>query len=1412
MKDFIEEKLALLKRNYLDEPENISRDFNIENKEIEGYNGRQLLEMLQNADDEANTEKDKVCLIELTNEQLIVANNGNTFSKDGLISLMKSDLSSKSQNQNKIGHKGTGFRSIINWAESIFIKSGDLVIEFSKENSENFLKILIEENPNIQNILKKYSTNTFPIAILPIPKWINDIPDNTKEFDTVILLKLKKDVVKDIQEQIVKLGEETLIFLNNLEKIILKSELRSEILSKKKINTSQILLQILNENKEIIKEKIFNINLKKGKLRFLDIEKSFEIKIAYTDDLEYSTTNKLYSYFVTNDSLPLPLLVHATFELESNRKHILNSPINKFLLESVAELLVNSSIDICKKDKNVSWKALSLLAFNGELGEVLKELDFKNILLEEIKKAKLIPSINNTYLSCNDNPIYYQEYNLNFLPPEIFHNFVLFTEDKKLNKLINEIIKKNEDFDFLFEKLNMISSRLDVHNRAKLIKFVLEKHNTALEKLFNTNRKKLPSLFIDTDNNVIKIWESESYLADNTTKDIKIPKYVDIKIINIQLYEELKKIFNVRNKEDFFQANKNEYFIYFNIKNYDIENILEKLIINLNKENILEFVAFLWDLYNKNNKYKYETFNKIKLLDRNYNLININQLFLGSDYDNDNTEKLLQKVDGFKFLASIDNLFPISEKVDLYEKARFFEWLGVKKLPSENFIYYESQNDIKKNPLKIFNPYNNITNYDTYVFRNLKYPLIIGDKKVESEKEIESEKIIYNVLSIEKFDAILENADFEDIIIWILKDDRLDKALKLGYEHNSSSLFGITFKKDRSPRCLDSQKISSYIVYKLKKTKWIKSSSGKVSPEICCFSKIDLDISPVIEKPIIDFENEKFKQNNIKRENIIALLKKIGVCDNLGEFSQDTIYEILETLPTKDPTGKKANKIYEEIIRSKNLSDLDKENSKYKSFIQDGKILSNKNGVKKYLHISEVYYIENTSFCNDIINYFNILEIPRRLGKSKVKSILGVNILEGLHFKLNTQPISHHINKIFQEDFLNFKPYIYVYRMDKEKNEYEFEKINKLKIELCTQIDASFELLDRLQPFNIQDFEYLFISEKNTFFIKIPDIGYNNIEDLKKDIDFCDIFSEIISEVLKVDELRITYRELYPYNENQRNKILKRDLDDQKLEKISKSKESFLQFTKLSEEIIENKLADFIENPKDNNTKKTSILKNDSQNINKEVKTSIDKTHLSQDWNAEYNVDEVIPEINNYSFEPLIKRPTSIREHNKINHIKPEVEEALDTKLSNEDKKNIGYYGENLVFKHFYDSLKNEYPEAKFSYNIANDGFFAEINGKKILELIWHNKNFDCGIGHDMKLIKNKEEFLIEIKTTKMDDKEWFEISNKQWETAKEIGDKYFIYRVINVGNENPRIIIIKNPYQLWKDEKLEVHSLKIRI
>ena len=214
---YIEEELAKRKTDYLSSPDYLLEHYRIEKQNIEAYNGRQFLEMLQNADDACETAVEKKVLIRLSENELAIANYGEPFTQEGFRSILYSNLSSKTIQKNKIGHKGLGFRSILSWADEVTINSGGTAVSFSEDIASSFLQELTTVSDKVAGIVleftKEIKSGDLPIAVLRVPKLLPQSIDCQSKYDTTITIKLKENILDEVQEQILAMIYEMKVVL-----------------------------------------------------------------------------------------------------------------------------------------------------------------------------------------------------------------------------------------------------------------------------------------------------------------------------------------------------------------------------------------------------------------------------------------------------------------------------------------------------------------------------------------------------------------------------------------------------------------------------------------------------------------------------------------------------------------------------------------------------------------------------------------------------------------------------------------------------------------------------------------------------------------------------------------------------------------------------------------------------------------------------------------------------------------------------------------------------------------------------------------------------------------------------------------------------------------------------------------------
>lgn len=503
----------------------IIQDFNNEIRTRFDYQGREIYEMLQNAEDAgAEAESEVYVVVDYSDNVISIANKGGKpFSDEGFTSILRANQSSKIGSK-LIGNKGLGFRSILNWAEEIEIHSKNIKCTFSEEIALKRWKEIQEKiEANIgekktKSFVKQVEKNAkdqgfdIPVPILPLPKY--EKTTKSKEYTTKITIKLQDDesVADSIIDQLESLDERVLLFLTWCKSISITG------------NQVENRFITCDKNKWLFYSEEGSIG-----------DKEYCISLAYPkEQSKLEDTNPLYSFFPTKINVNLPIIIHATFELTSSRNGLVDNDANKKIQEFVA----NAVIDFVEQKLSSFYSAPSWDIYNAiDIDTIYDDIWTFKYRLDSLKKtAKIYPTINGVYECLKD--IYYYS--------EDFSEYVISLKAKGWSGLNNILIpNKPENLDIKksyneaeFQKIiNQLSEWItSIEDRCDLIK-ALKEIDTQIK--FD--------LLLDQDNKLLSSTSGENVYI-NTGQYLKgLPDNLGLKFVNEDLIQYLiDNIFSIR--------------------------------------------------------------------------------------------------------------------------------------------------------------------------------------------------------------------------------------------------------------------------------------------------------------------------------------------------------------------------------------------------------------------------------------------------------------------------------------------------------------------------------------------------------------------------------------------------------------------------------------------------------------------------------------------------------------------------------------------------------------------------------------------------------------------------------------------------------------------------------------------------
>ncbi len=328
------------------------------------YRGRYIFELLQNASDAIAAAKHHAppismtrsrVRIELTDTALVVANDGMPFDEAGVDSMHRYGQSSKDPNKS-IGHKGIGFKSVLEITDAPEIFSSEVQFRFDRAMAYSKVRELVGPGRTLHLPLMRF---VFPYTIDEIQSPDRELVRallHEQRYSTVIRLPFKSGKQDDIAlrlHQDVELS--LLLFLGGIDELLvvvngeIQTDLRREV-SHSEVGYAGVDLTLIEHGIPVERWLLFEAPEQRidspemiEELQDKTWERikhaSFALALRLDEDgqLRSDKGEDIFVYFPTKVTSGLRYRVHADFYLDAARKHIDSTlRYNRWLIERIA--------------------------------------------------------------------------------------------------------------------------------------------------------------------------------------------------------------------------------------------------------------------------------------------------------------------------------------------------------------------------------------------------------------------------------------------------------------------------------------------------------------------------------------------------------------------------------------------------------------------------------------------------------------------------------------------------------------------------------------------------------------------------------------------------------------------------------------------------------------------------------------------------------------------------------------------------------------------------------------------------------------------------------------------------------------------------------------------------------------------
>jgi len=1116
-KDWLAQRKERQRTTYLNRASRLKSDYNREETQAKAYSGRVLLELIQNANDAGLDYSNSVDIyLELTEDHLLIANTGEPFSKKGVESLLISDNSPKQFRNDCIGYKGLGFRSLLNWTSSVIILSGGLSVGFDDRFADNFLDNLRDESEDIDELVREFEANgiSSPIATLSVPRWLDNealgewdsdltaVYERGQQlqeqgYDTVICVALDDtENQAETQREINDLSKDLLLFLQHTRSLELKSPNRTE---RWKVDraTDSVTIQPkggssttwhIIEERDKVPEKYLDSDDSEGK---------YEIKVAIPEAgaLQSAMSQNLFVFFPTEVSFPFPLLAHATFEVEDNRKQLRETDTNRFVAEQLASMMSQAAAELNNRRED-PWLAFSALSPDGTIGTSINKLGpkgedktFEDLLQETLSETAIVPVHGGGYRRPQDISRINGDFN-DLLQYEVFDDVSQYPSQKRLRQQLKGVGVEPLAYDDLRTKLNEIAPRLSMDDRAEIIYRLVT--NDLIEE------QPTPELLIDSEEDPIQ--SDTIVFLPPQDEQIPLPGWISQDFLNSELTTKLKERFDVSTNRDLKKAIRP-----FDLNEYDLGRLIQSIVAEANQrvsnnpdEELRwrqKMVQVIWELKSsREDQISLPDELTIPLPTRTGGSEAADALYIGAEYPNGKLlEELYQPVDQGSFVVRPDEL---KLPGDDSEIESFLCWLGVADEPRQ---------------IKIKNPG---SDFRDYVLSELEYPLKFGGLRFESKDEVPSANRrhrLEKITTIDRLEEVLENADPHSIIALLTTiSEDLETWRRKG---DNGATYRVKPPRKQKWRRLYSQSIPSYPLWLIQTTAWLPVDAGNTRPPMTCsFTQEAKSLSTVIGFPAINSDYYLFEDLNTDQKSVSITLQKAGVANTLADLSWESFYRILLKLPEFDPDHQEVKRLYSKILSKKGSPS----GEAYAEFQENGTMLGELDGEVRYFSIDDLWFPESKALPKSILESHRTVPLETDESGTKVEERFGVQPLsvEEIHLKSHNFE-RHKYASEFKGQVERLKKFIFALRMDTTRASQDRRTIKKLDVVLCNSFVATAKVGSK--DITIELDPGTFLIWESTGYLVPESIDFKKTP-LRND-DVAGLVGEIFSSVLELEEI-----------------------------------------------------------------------------------------------------------------------------------------------------------------------------------------------------------------------------------------------------------------------------------------------------
>lgn len=1041
---------------YIREPMELVSHANREAGALDGYRGRQILELLQNADDAGEGFASPRLLLRISRKGLIAANAGQLFSERGVKSLVISDASPKQLAQNRfIGCKGLGFRSVLTWTRAPVVLSGQVRIAFDAAHADAVIRSLMREHGTLAAEVEGYSRRfgRLPVPVMRFPRWAPEELVNRlgmesllkADFQTVIGIPFADGpegdrAYDDALSQLKSLSPDALLFCRHLESVVFEGDAGGAWdLARERVESGadRVLISVPSGTR------LWNVHRRTGRIpeeaipSATNVSRDFELAVAVPAEPIDAKEGALCVFFPTQERLPTQVRLHATLELTENRNRLIDHASNRHVLTRLAELL--AVVVENEADQHGGARAVELIDGLQDADPELVTLGFRDACVMELGKRRLVPRIGGDVARPKDARKPPDEVWLSILDSSHFPE-LLSAAAARLTGLLG-----------LFEVGWYDSAELTSRLQKQLAEAGAEEAGAIVGRLLARQRLsgvKLGDLVLDTEGRFVGA-DGRCFLHPTAaTGRLDVPAWAgSVRFLDAAFQAALSRTSGAPT----LRALSDRLGQYgAGVDEYRLDTVARALIAAVpvgldaaDRESLRgrwrELVGWLFKASGENRDLLAKL--PIQVLGKSGELRPADSMYLGEEYPKGRVlERFFKSVPNIEFVGGPAAIGLSGTSPP--EAQAFLEALGVMTSPEPGGLGGEWEGKYRK-----------------FMFAQQSFPVAVRGTVCDTPGEIRSACRDYEVRGLdvpEHLAEVLTGGDAAGVVAFFLGDG----SHLLASELADGAMFWASVPREWSVKPEPNVRVPNAVLWLLREVPWIPCADHvRRRPREIILSEAGARLfTGVFWKHSIDPADPVLRDLG-GADALTAFLMRLGAVASLEDVSEETLFGLLTRLPESDPGGKTAGRIYSTLVESGMKPGSSAVRDR---FCAEGKVWCRSGA---YLPVQSARYNSNLALPAPVERELALIDIPRRRNGKVIEAIFGVRTLQSdeVTLELNAEDTRFDgSSELANQALRRAVPYIYALRLHKRADEDGRERslLTRMNVRVCEQAAVTVNLPD----------------------------------------------------------------------------------------------------------------------------------------------------------------------------------------------------------------------------------------------------------------------------------------------------------------------------------------------------------------